>query len=190
MAKVVVMGSRGSGKTALLGYLTNKPNYLHTYPTYGLITNDVKYNNKTYILWEIPSTSAFSNFIAIYINRAKGGIVMIDANELNSIYIAKDYIRLFKERCPTSPIIVLINRLEDTLYYERIYAELIESVNAIYPIDLKTGSMIDKAFQHLIGLIELVETTKKIDTTDTTDTTVEILPTLSSKHSHKKRRCC
>jgi small GTP-binding protein len=112
--KVVVLGSAGVGKTALLDRVANNVFNNTQIPTVGAqyVSVEMKVENEvcTFELWDIAGQEVFRSLVGFYTRDAAGVFLVFDLTHRQSYTDLPQWLELLQESAPTVKVIIFGNK--------------------------------------------------------------------------------
>lgn len=163
--KVVVMGTYGIGKTALVQRIISN-RFLPTQSTIGSAFSVLKKGDLIIGLWDTAGNERYASLVPMYIRNANIVLLCVDSTEKFDTADVRQRINYIRENaCDNTHIFIILTKCDDG---EKVIKELDEfNSNVIIFTSAKTG----------YGIEELVETiTKTVQSNAPLKTTFTVTP--------------
>ena len=196
--KIIVVGDRGVGKTALLyRYSDNK------FTTDQISTIGVDFKSKDITIegqqiklqiWDTAGQEKFRSLTQNYYKGAHGAFVVFAVNEVDSFDQIKYWVDALKEKEPLINIILLGNKIDLPRNINREDAENKAKENNIryFEVSAKSGANINEAFECLAtDVYKRLNSTPATEPTSTnTNTNTVVLNDANSSDTQPDKKKC
>ena len=167
--KVVMMGSSGVGKTALVERISNSDfNDVHV-PTIGaqFVSIDFRINNNivTLDLWDTAGQEVFRSLVGFYARDAKGVFLVADLTSKSTLEELDRWNDFIKDQTDDAKVILFGNKTDlssDRVIEEGALQEYADNRGFVYMEgSAKTGDNVDDAFTKMAELVQISESQSK-----------------------------
>jgi small GTP-binding protein len=185
--KVVLLGSTGVGKTALVDRIANNLFNNSHIPTVGAqyVSLEMKVEDEscTFELWDTAGQEVFRSLVGFYTREAAGVFLLFDLTDPQSYKDLIEWLKFLQENAPTAKVIIFGNK-SDLTEEREVAAETADEFATshscfYYEGSAKTGFGVRDAFDKMAEIVFTKDEHRKASTVE-----------LTARPKNAKKKCC